>query len=799
VTLTVDAARHGFAGVATNTLVPLRGGLTALTLHCGKNLEVASCAIGGKTAAFTRDGEQLRIAAGAPPLAPGRPVAVTVRYASARTTTGGLMGGGGFYWVKPTPAEPSRAGFWTQGETEQNRQWAPTWDYPNDFATSETRTTVPEAWSVVGNGVLVSERHDPGRRTRTFHWKMTQPHATYLISLVAGPFERKQARWENVPLLYVVPKGKGHLIDASFGDTADMLSFFSTVTGVRYPWPKYAQNAVYDFGGGMENVSATTLGEASLTDARAGFRTMSGLNAHELAHQWFGDLVTCKDWGHIWLNESFATFFQALYFEHARGKTAYDREIENNMQAYFGESRRYKRPLATNLYPYPNAMFDAHAYPKGAAVLHTLRRQLGDEAFFQGIRHYLTRHRHQPVETGDLCRALTEATGINLEPFFDQWVFKPGHPVLDYAWSWDAEKKEVVLTVKQTQDTADGTPIYDLAPTIGLITGGKLTRQKVTLNRAEQEIRVKAAAKPDAVLLDPDHDFLREIPAPRWAYAELPVILRHAPSGADRSEALRRLLDPGRAGSVAEADVQAAVDAVRADAHRFPILSTIAPLAALKRDDLRPLFRALLRHPNYGRRAEAIRALGDLPRDDADTAALRAIVNDPDAPYAAVGAAVTVLAAWDAAGNRDVVLKAAQMASPWETVREAAFTALAKSDPGEGVPVLVQASGPARPARVRQAALRALGRVDAAAAAVDQTPVREALRAALKDEDHSIAREAAQAAGARKDRALLPDLRALEAAPPESAPSWFKESLAGTIKALDEAAAAAEPDTGRNP
>src|SRR5947209_6635665 len=170
---------------------------------------------------------------------------------------------------------------------------------------------------------------------------------------------------------------------------------------------------MFDFGGGMENASATTLGEPSLTDPRAGYFAMDSLNSHELGHQWFGDTVTCKDWGHAWLNESFATYMQIMYFEHSRGRNGYDHEIENAMQSYFRESRRYKRPVVTNMYRNPDAMFDSHLYPKGGVILHTLRKQLGDQAFFNGLHRYLTLHQHTPVETNDLCESFTDASGIN--------------------------------------------------------------------------------------------------------------------------------------------------------------------------------------------------------------------------------------------------------------------------------------------------------------------------------------------------------------------------------------------------
>src|SRR5262249_39909950 len=250
----------------------------------------------------------------------------------------------------------------------------------------------------------------------------------------------------------------------------------------------------------------------------------------------------CKDWGHLWLNEGFASFFSQLYGEHARGKNFYEHGIEEGMRGYFSESRRYKRPLATNLYASTGVIFDAHTYAKGGLVLHTLRRTLGDEVFFRGIKHYLSKFRNTPIDSHDLCDAMTEAAGINLEPFFEQWVYRPGHPVLDYIWAWDEGRKQVVLSVKQAQDTTDGTPIYDLTATVGLLSSGKLTRHKARINKVEQEIRIDTSGKPDTVLLDPDHDFLREIPALHWTAEELPMILKHAPNAADRTKAMDKML-----------------------------------------------------------------------------------------------------------------------------------------------------------------------------------------------------------------------------------------------------------------
>jgi Aminopeptidase N len=754
VRLTVDYGGRRITGIATNVLAPLRGPLAEVRLHCGKQLTVSSCSVNGQKATFTRDGEFLVIVPPGGPLPAGKDATVNVAYTGGKGQGGSFGAGGGWHWIERTPSyDESREGFWTQGETGYNREWVPTWDYPNDFATTESIVTVPAHWSVIGNGVPVSDTLSADKKTRTVHWRMSQPHATYLLSLVAGPFDIKKGQWRDVPLWYVVPKGSGGLIDASFGDTPDMLEFFSTATGVKYPWPKYAQNAMHDFGGGMENVSSTTLGANSLTDARSGYRNMASLNAHELAHQWFGDLVTCRDWGHVWLNESFATFFQTLYMEHSRGKTVYDRETDGNIASYLQEARRYQRPLATNLYSNPDRMFDSHSYPKGATVLHTLRRQIGDKAFFAGVRHYLTKHRHQPVETQDLCLAITEASGINVQPFFDQWVYKPGHPVLDYTWTWDESGKRAVLTVKQTQDTTNGTPIYDIPAKVAAITGGKLVRLPVRLNAASQEIALSLPAKPDALLLDPDHDFLREIPTLHWGADELAHILAHAPHGNDRTHALRLLL----AAEPTEAAVQAAVAAVKADTGRFPSLATVSPLADLKREDLRPLWRALLTHPDFGRRAEAVRALGLLPKTNEDIALLRAQVNDT-APFAVVINALNALAAWDARGNLDVLEKAARIPSRFEVVRRTAFDLLVKADPTRAAAVLVAAAAPGQPGALRELALNQMGDLPA-----DEAKTRAALTAGLRSErDPSLAVAAARAVRRRKDKQLLPDLRSLE-------------------------------------
>lgn len=664
----VDYPKRSIVGHVVNTMSPLRNGITQIRLMAGTRLEISNVTVDGKAAHFTRHEKDLLIDIA--PSHKGMPMAIAIDYKGVNSKAAPFGGIGGWHWIEPRDSEPSHEGFWTQGESESTSNWCPTWDYPNDLATSETRCTVPAAWNVIGNGTLVSDKLSADKTRRTFDWKSTLPHATYLLTLCGGPFDIKKDTWEGVPLLYVVPKGLGQYIDDTFGDTKDMLSFYSKVLGFKYPWAKYAQDAMYDFGGGMENASATTLGTGELTDKREGFRNAASVNSHELAHQWFGDTVTCKDWGDIWLNESFATFMQSLYFEHSRGKNGYDEEIDNNMRSYFQEARRYKRPLSTKMYPNADSMFDSHTYPKGGVILHTLRRWLGDEAFFSGLHLYLTTWQHTPVQSAQLCRAMTEATGINCEPFWAQWIDKPGHPVLDYTWTAGSDGK-VNLTVKQTQDTSDGTPIYDIPAKVGVISeSGEFKEYLVTLNGAEQNFSFQAS-NPGAVILDPDHDFLREIPTLHWSAAELPLILKFAPNSIDRSEAMRMLLD----GSPTDATIQMVAQVVAKDNGQFPAFRTVRQLANVRKPELRGFWLDMLNHPNFDRRAEAVAALSQLPADPATTQKVRALVTDQQ-PIRVVVDAINALAKWDAKGNADIFKKAQTIASRGNRIKNAAEAAL---------------------------------------------------------------------------------------------------------------------------
>ena len=668
VTIDVDYPNRSLKGQVFNKFTWIRTGLTEVHLHAGKELAIESVTLDGKPAKYRRDGRDVFVAT--PTGTKGKSFVVGVKYALTGGKAGGFGSDGGWHWINPTKEIPTRIGFWTQGETEFNSNWVPTWDYPNDLATSTTTTTVPEDWIVVGNGLQTTNKVEKGRRTVT--WTMKQPHATYLISVVGGPLDYKKDNWRGKELWYVTPRGQGNLIDDSFGDTKDMLTFFSDRLGVEYPWPKYAQNAMYDFGGGMENVSSTTLGAGSLTEKREGYRNMASLNSHELGHQWFGDLVTCLTWGDSWLNESFATYMQIMYFEHSRGAIGYDREVRGAMQGYFAEARRYQRPISTNRYPNGDAMFDSHTYPKGGSVLHTLRMQLGDEAFFAGLNLYLTRHRHQPVESYQLCRAMTDASGVNCQPFWDQWFLKPGHPVLDYTWKQSGGNIE--LRVQQLQKTDNGTPIYNIPAKVLVIDGNGSRTETINLSKADETFVIPSATA-KAVVLDADEEFLREIPTFHWAPTELLPIFLTSNNDTTVTQAFVQLLQ----GTVTPEITKAITDRIGADTGPFPIVARLTPLGDKADPTLRGFWLKLLEHQNMDRRADAAAALGKLPADSATQAALAKRINATEGISVVVNA-INALASQDAKAYRSTFEAAGKIPDRRNRIQRAAQEALKKAD-----------------------------------------------------------------------------------------------------------------------
>ena len=419
----------------------------------------------------------------------------------------------GAHFVIPDASEPTQPKMvWTQSEPEDARYWFPCFDSPNDRLTSEIVTVAPANFIVLSNGSLISKQENTDK-TVTWHWSQTKSHSPYLMSVVAGDFEVLEQDWDGIPVLSYVPRGRLAEAARSFDKTPAMMAYFSERIGYRYPWPKYAQICVDEYGwGGMEHTSATTLNLNTLHDERA-HADVSSINlvAHELAHQWWGDLLTCKDWGEIWLNESFATYFATLWTEHDEGwdEAAWARHHE--AENYFGEDARYRRSIVNYKYNAPMNVFDSHAYPKGGRVLHMLRFELGDEQFWRALRRYAEVNQFRTVETADLRIAIEDATGQGLNWFCDQWLYHGGHPEFTVSWEWDAAAKDVKLTVKQTQKVDETTPLFRTSAEIEIALPGETLTKKIQITKPEETYHFQVAERPTRVCFDPKDWLLKKL------------------------------------------------------------------------------------------------------------------------------------------------------------------------------------------------------------------------------------------------------------------------------------------------
>ncbi len=499
---TAAKAIHATARIDVRRVGPSDDELTLDAL----GFDVHDLRVDGKRVAWRYDGRVLNV-----PIELGREKAqVHLRYRATPRR--------GLYFIEPDEHYPDKPRqVWSQCQEEDARHWFPCIDSPHVKMTTELVAHVPSGWYALSNGELVSA-DKPGIGDWTYHWKMSEPHSSYLVSLACGEFvvldDSVEVAGRKVPLTYVVPKGRIDDARRTFARTPQMVEHFGAVTGVPYPYGKYAQIVVADFiFGGMENTTATTMYEHILLDARAAIDVSSDdLVAHELAHQWFGDYVTCRAWYEGWLNEGFATFFEHVWREKNLGRDEYDFGLKIDLDAYVAEAHgRYRRPIVCQDYDAPLDLFDRHLYEKAALVLHALRMEVGDASFWRGVRTYLERHANGVVETRDLQRAMEDASGRGLGRFFEQWLSKPGHPEIEVEIDW----KKGVLTVatKQTQATTDGVPgSFELSLELDVADAeGHVARRTLLVTERSQTFALAASTRPAFVVVNPSMRVVGEV------------------------------------------------------------------------------------------------------------------------------------------------------------------------------------------------------------------------------------------------------------------------------------------------
>jgi aminopeptidase N len=397
------------------------------------------------------------------------------------------------------------AQIWTQNEPEEAHHWFPSYDFPDDKATTEQFLTVEAGETAIANGELL-ETLQNSNGTKTFHYKMSVPHSVYLTSFVVGKYVRLKDVYKNVPLGFYVYPGYEATAQKAFGKTKNMMRIFENLTGVDFPYNKYDQTIVANFQfGGMENITATTHADTEILGVDFMPGATEDLVSHELAHSWFGNLVTCRNWSELWLNEGFATFMEAAYREKAYGRDQYILKIKEDAFRFISEDAVNKnRHGLFNARAQPNAeLFDTTTYQKGGAVVHTLRAEIGDEAFWKAINVYLNAHKFGNVETPDLQKAMEEASGQDLKWFFNQWVYQGGYPKLEVRQIYQARKKTLNLTVTQTQKSDGITPsIFILPLEIEIVTAGGRKIEKIKIDKRTQNFSIRLDANPTAVHFD---------------------------------------------------------------------------------------------------------------------------------------------------------------------------------------------------------------------------------------------------------------------------------------------------------
>ena len=502
--LTLDVENKSLQGTATHTFAPINDALTSVEFDAAELQIDSVTSQNGTRLKYSYDDSRLRVSL-KPPGRSGKDVTVRVQYHCTPRR--------GLYFTSPDAGYPNKPRqVWTQGEDEDSRYWFPCYDYPNERFTSEIIVTVPKKWTTISNGKLVSVNENG--LVKTYHWSQDKPHPSYLMSLVAGELTEISEEWNGVPIIYYSPPGREEDTRRVFGNTPRMLQFFAEKIGTPYPWDKYSQVTVADFiFGGMENTSATTMTDNLLHDERAHLDySTDSIVAHELAHQWWGDLLTCRDWSHGWLNEGFATYFDLVFKEFDLGVDEFRYGVYLDANSYLREdSSQYRRPIVSNVYNRPVDLFDRHLYEKGALVLHMLRLVLGDDLFWKAIRHYCSKFQGQTVTTEDFQRAIEEATGKNVDWFFHQWVYKGGHPDFKVSYSWEQDSKTAQLTVSQVQAVDELTPSFRMPIQVAFVNSRGRQNLRIEVSQREQTFIFPMEDRPLMAQFDPGYWCLKTL------------------------------------------------------------------------------------------------------------------------------------------------------------------------------------------------------------------------------------------------------------------------------------------------
>ncbi len=609
---------------------------------------------------------------------------------------------------------------------------------------------------MISNGALVGERPGPKNGERTFHWKMDKPYSSYLVSIIVGKFAVVKDRRKNIPIESYVYQDQVENAKISYGKLGQMVEYFSEKLGFDFPYPKYAQTTVRDFGGGMENITATTLSDTSVHDRRAHLDISSDrLISHELAHSWFGDLLTCRDWSELWLNESFASFMEASWTERDLGKENYLYEMHANQQKYIQAWQSgNRRPIVATRYTNPDALFDVYPYERGAAVINMLRFTLGDELFWKALNHYVKTRQWQNVETGELIAAIKEATGQDLQWFFDEWVYKMGHPEFEIASAYDESAKTLKLSVRQTQKPNDAPPwfqspeFFTMPVEVAITTASGEKIERVMIDGREKEFSFAVDSKPLIVNFDRGNIIIKQVRFHR-SDEELAYQLLRDADVMGRVRAAYEIKSRGN-----NASIKALSDAAERDPFWGVRIEAVKALAEMKSDAARAALLEAAKDKDSRIRREALRGLGQFK--DPKLAGLYIKLMNSDPSYFAIAEAARALGQTGSPLAYDTLMNALKLDSWQDTIRAGALDGLVALKDPRSLAVGFKYAAPNNPFFLRQAAFQLI-----AGAGKGNDRAFETLRAATREKPIQARITAIQALVALGDARAIPMLEEL--------------------------------------
>jgi aminopeptidase N len=598
------------------------------------------------------------------PVPPDKEASVTVNYRATPEK--------GLYFRTPEMGYKAEdMHLWTQGEPIEARHWYPSFDAPNEKFTSEVICRVPAGMVVLSNGKWMSEEKAAGSDLVAIRWLQDKPHCNYLISLVAGYLKKIEDKYKDVPLAFYTPASQIDQADSSFKDTKDMMGFFEEEIGVPYPWAKYYQVCVNDFGwGGMENTSIATLNDRTLfTEATENIHSSQGLVAHELAHQWFGDLVTCKDWSHIWLNEGFATYYERLYDGYKNGRDSMLYGLYQSAKQ-ITNFRNETNSIVRRNYNVPEDVFGYLAYPKGSWVLHMLRSQLGQDLYRRCIKAYLERHQFETAVTEDLNAVIEELSGRSFDQFFDQWVYHTGAPELGVNYSWDEKNKLAKISISQNQKLSEQVLLFNFPLTIRFKAKSGIVDRQIIVKEKAEDFYFPLAQAPEIVRIDPDFTALASIsftPVNSMLYAQL----------ADQSDMVGRLMAVEQLSGRKDA-LNKLKETLNGDSFYGVRIAASRSLRAIQSDEALDALLASTKQSDARVRREVVAAINGFYQEKGYAAAQKVLQEEKNPEIQAL--AITALGAYPKTEARAKLLEYLDSDSYRNTVANAAVGAIRAQD-----------------------------------------------------------------------------------------------------------------------